>query len=270
MPAAFQLYRKSQTFFGDDGQEIPGGYLSFFEAGTSTPKHVYANKSMGDGTDNGVTVALDASSRPSLAIWGSGAYDVKIYDADDVQVGEDLQIEIPGGEATALPALDPDKFLTNDGAVMSWEEIREVPDPTGHADQVLSSDGTTLTWIDKPEDGAAGADATNVTSTSTTFSVGDMLGQTGTGTGTNIGGRSQSATVTFATAFDSTPVFIGVQVTNSSLSTGGTMPSWSIATSSTTGCTITFTMGEIDDTRSDFNFNAAVTFKYFALGVKAA
>jgi len=125
-------------------------------------------------------------------------------------------------------------------------------------------------WIDKPADGAPGADATNVTSTSTSFSVGDILGQGGTGTGTNIGGRSQSATVVFDTAFDSAPLIIDIEVNNSSLSTGGTMPSWSIATRSATGFTVTFTMGEIDDTRSDFNFNAAVTFKYFALGVKAA
>lgn len=269
MAAAFRLYPKIATFFSDDGTLLAGGELRFKEAGTSTPKDVYAEKAL--STNNGSTVALDASGRPSVAIWGSGQYDVHLYDADGVKVGEDLTVEIPGGEATALPTLSADKFLTNDGSVMSWAEILQVPDPTGSADKVLSTDGTTLTWIAKPTDGAAGADGVaNVAQTATSCTVMDMLLQTGTGTGTNVGGRTQDASVTFGTAFTSAPLFIGIQVTNASLSGFGNMPSWSIATSSTTGFTVKFTMGELDDSQSGFDFNSAVTFKYFAMGVNAA
>src|SRR3546814_5415124 len=50
-----------------------------------------------------------AAGRPEHPIWGSGQYDVHLYDADNVKVGEDLTVEIPGGEATALPTLSADK-----------------------------------------------------------------------------------------------------------------------------------------------------------------
>ena len=177
-----------------------------------------------------------------------------------------MTVEIPGGEATALPALSADKFLTNDGAVMSWAEVLQVPNPTGSADKVLSTDGTTLTWIDKPTDGAAGT--ANVAQDATSFGVEDMYVITGTGTGTSVGGRTQTCAVTFATAFTSTPVWIGIQVTSSSLSSAGNMPSWSIATDSATGFTVKFTMGELDDSGSGFDYNGAVQFSYLAIGPK--
>src|SRR5690606_23971572 len=105
---------------------------------------------------------------------------------DGVKVGEDLTVEIPGGEATALPSLSADKFLTNDGSVMSWADVRQVPDPTGSADKVLSTDGTTLTWIAKPADGAAGT--ANVSQDATSFTVEDMRVAFGSATGTSAGG----------------------------------------------------------------------------------
>lgn len=264
MPAAFRLYPAIQTFFSDDGTLLSGGELRFFLAGTSTPKNVYGEKAL--STNNGSTIDLDAAGRPEHPIWGSGQYDVELYDADAVKVGEDLTVEIPGGEATALPTLSADKFLTNDGSVMSWAPVLEVPDPTGSANKILSTDGTALSWIDKPADGDAGT--ANVAQDATSFSVEDMLVQTGSATGTSAGGRTQSKSVTFGTAFTSTPVFIGIQVTSSSLSSYGNMPSWSIATVSTTGFTVKFTMGEMDDAQAGFDFNAGVAFNYLAVGVK--
>lgn len=268
MPAAFQLYRKSQTFFGDDGQEIPGGSLAFFEAGTSTPAHVYAEKAL--STDNGVTVTLDASSRPSVAIWGTGAFDVKVYNADAVLVGEDLQIEIPGGEATALPTLDPDKFLTNDGAVMSWADILQVPDPTGHADQVLSSDGTTLTWIAKPADGADGVSDT--ATTSTTARIGNILIQSGTATAPSDTSVRTSVNITFPTAY--TKIWAVLPVVNtSSVSTGngGAIPVGSVTGytpgSAATGATINFrnpSDGDIIDS-GDY-ISSSVPISWIAIG----
>src|SRR5690606_10010303 len=140
MAAAFRLYPQFSTFFSDDGTLLSGGELRFFSAGTSTPKDVFGEKAL--STNNGSTIDLDAAGRPEHPIWGSGQYDVDLYDADGVKVGEDLTVEIPGGEATALPALQAGEFLTNDGSVMSWDEILQVPDPTGSANKILSTDGT--------------------------------------------------------------------------------------------------------------------------------
>lgn len=264
MAAAFRLYPTFQTFFSDDGTLLAGGELRFFTAGTSTPKDVFGEKAL--STNNGSTITLDAAGRPEHPIWGSGQYDVGLYDADAVKVGEDLTVEISGGEATALPALQAGDFLTNDGAVMSWADILQLPDPTGSANKILGTDGTTWYPVDRPADGAAGT--ANVAQTATSFSVEDMLIQTGSATGTSAGGRTQSKSVTFGTAFTSTPIFIGIQVTSSSLSSFGNMPSWSVSTVSTTGFTVKFTMGEMDDAQAGFDFNAGVAFNYLAVGVK--
>ena len=85
-------------------QLLPGGYLKFYSAGTTTPKDVFGEKAL--TTNNSSTIALDASSRPSLDVWGSGAYFVEIYDTDDNKQGEADNVEIPGGEATAFPELE--------------------------------------------------------------------------------------------------------------------------------------------------------------------
>lgn len=265
MPAAFRLYSKMDTFWGDEGQLLPGGSLRFYIANTTTPKDVYGDKAL--STNNGASVTLDASGRPEHDIWGSGSYFVEIYDNDDVKQGEADNVEIPGGEASALPALSADKFLTNDGSVMSWAEIEQVPDPTGSANKILGTDGTTISWVDRP---ANGADATNVGADASSFHVDDMYVVTGSATGTSVGGRTQDVSVTFGTAFTSTPVFVGIQVTSSSLSSAGNMPSWSVTTSSTTGFTVKFTMGELDDSQSKYNFNAGVAFKYVAIGVRTS
>lgn len=264
MPAAFRLYSKLQTFYSDDGTLLAGGQLRFKEAGTSTPKNVYAEKSL--STNNGSTVDLDASGRPDVAIWGTGSYDVDLYDADSVKVGEDLTVEIPGGEATALPSLVDGEFLTNNGSVMSWAEVAQVPDPTGSANKILGTDGTTVSWVEKPANGADGT--ANVTQNATSFSVEDMYVVTGTGTGSSLGGRTQTVSVTFPVAFTSTPVWIDVCVTSSSLSSGDNMPSHSITTKSATGFTVKFTMGELDDSQNKYNFNAGIAFMYVAMGVR--
>ena len=263
MPAAFRLYPGFQTFFSDDGTLLAGGQLRFKLAGTSTPKDVYGEKAL--STNNGSTIDLDAAGRPEHPIWGSGQYDVDLYDADGVKVGEDLTVEIPGGEASALPALSADKFLTNDGSVMSWTEIEQVPDPTGSANKILGTDGTTVSWVDRPSNGA---DATNVGADATSLHVDDMYVVTGSATGSSLGGRTQTVNVAFGTAFTSTPVFVGIQVTSSSLSSAGNMPSWAITSSSTTGFTVKFTMGELDDSQSKYNFNAGIAFNYVAIGVR--
>lgn len=269
MPAAFKLYPTFQTFFSDDGTLLAGGYLKFLAAGTSNTKNVYGEKAL--STNNGYLVDLDASGRPDVEIWGSGQYDVELYDTDDVKVGEDLLVEVSGGEATALPALVADQFLTNDGGTMSWAEVRELPDPSGNADKVLSTDGTVFTWIAAPVDGAAGAAGTSdITQTATTVQMNDMLIQAGTGTGVSVAGRTQSVSITFGTAFTSTPIFVDVCVTSSSLSSYGNMPSHAVTAKSTTGFTVVFTMGELDDSQGGYNFNAGVAFMWTAMGVNTA
>lgn len=256
MPAAFRLYSKMDTFWGLTGQLLPGGYLKFYDAGTTTPKDVFGEKAL--ATNNGSTIALDASSRPSLDVWGSGAYFVEIYDADDNKQGEADNVEIPGGEATALPALVDGEFLTNDGSVMSWAEVREVPDPTGHADEVLSSDGTALTWIQKPSNGADANDP-----------ITDGRIQSGTDSASASGAKIATKSVTFGTAYSAAPIVVAT-VKGTAPTSSGAYPKVSITAVSTTGFTVTFsttTGGTSADSFSGSDLSGTTNFNWIAVGV---
>ena len=274
MAAAFRLYSKMDTFWGLSGQLLPGGYLKFYSAGTTTPKDVFGEKAL--TTNNGSTIALDASSRPSLDVWGSGAYFVEIYDTDDNKQGEADNVEIPGGEATAFPELEAGKYLTNDGSVMSWADLDNqlVPDPTGHADEVLSSDGTVLTWIAKPADGADGVSDT--ASDHTTFRVGNILVQSGTATAPSNTSVRTSVNITFATAYTKIwAVLPVVNATSVSTGNGGAIPVDSVTGytpgSAATGATINFrnpSDGDIIDS-GDY-ISSSVPVSWIAIGEVAA
>lgn len=265
--ASFRLVDQLRTFYGQSGELLAGGYLSFFEAGTTTPANVYGDKEL--SVNNGSTVDLDASGRPDVDIWADtdDAFKMRLYDEDDVLQGEVDDLEVPGGAGQTIPVPDSGEFLTGDGTNFAVATIREVPDPTGNADKFLSTDGTDLEWVTGPADGA---DADNVGATETESHIGDVYTVRGSATGTSIGGRTQTVAVTFATAFTSTPTKVAITVTSSSLSSAGNMPSWSVISKSTTGFTVKFTMGELDDSQSKYSFNAGIAFDYEATGVRTA
>jgi hypothetical protein len=206
MPAAFRLYSKMDTQLGDAGQLLPGGSLKFYLAGTTTPKDVFGELAL--TTNNGSTVTLSASSRPLVDVWGSGSYFVELYDVDGVKQGEADNVQIPGGEATALPALVDGEFLTSDGAVMSWADILQVPDPTGNTGKYLSTDGSLPTWVTGP----ATPTVPDLPITVTTGGV--ILGTAGSNfvqllygasTITGSGSLSASKSITFSSAYNATP-----------------------------------------------------------------
>lgn len=117
-----------------------GGRFDFFEAGTTTPKAVYANPAL--SVSNGSTIELDAAGRLSADCWGDGAYRARQYDADDTLVKDLDNIQAPGGGAQTIPALEAGAFLSNDGALLLWDFINQLPDPTGQADKFVKTDGT--------------------------------------------------------------------------------------------------------------------------------
>lgn len=140
---AFRLYPQFQTFFGELGQLLAGGQLRFFEDDTVTPKDVFGDQAL--TVNNGTTVTLDSSGRPDVQIWGTGEYFVEVYDSLGVKQGEDIAVESGAGGAS-IPALVNGYFLTNDGAILQWGAVRQVPDPSGNSGRVLGTDGTVLIW----------------------------------------------------------------------------------------------------------------------------
>lgn len=267
--AAFRLYDKTQTWFGLTGQALPGGSVRFFTAGTTTPQVVYGERAL--TTNNGSTIALDSSSRLVHECWAStaSAYFVEVYDADNVKQGEVSYVEVPGGTGQVIPIPSSGEYLTGDGSqfLVNGLTDRLLPDQTGHSNKILGTDGTAASWVARPADGAAGV--ANISTTTSSFSVGNMLVQTGSGTGTSTGGRSQTVTVTFPVAFDSTPIFVVPVVKNASLSSFGNLPTVQVTAKSATQATFQFRLSELDDSQSGFDYNAGVQYDYIAIGVKA-
>jgi hypothetical protein len=265
MPA-FLLAHKLTTWFGDEGQILAGGYLKFFESDTTTPQDVYGERAL--STNNGDTIGLDASGRLEHECWAdaANAYYVELYDSADVKQGEISYVEVPGGTGQTIPVPSEGEFLTGDGTNFAVAEVRQVPDPTGNSNKLLSTDGVDLQWVARPADGAAGVSDTSTSDTG--FTVGNVRVQWGTGSGTNSGGRTQTATITFPVPFSAAPHFVDVVLSNSNLASSINMPSHSVTNVSTTGATIKFTMGEQDDDGSTWDFNAAAQFRYWAVGPK--
>lgn len=268
--AAYLIRDKITTWFGSTGQLLPGGYLKFYDASTLLAANVYGNRAL--TTNNGNTIALDASGRLVHECWAdtANAFFIEVYNSAGVKQGEVSYAEVPGGTGQAIPVPLSGEYLTGDGVSFLTADLtsRLLPDQTGHSNKILGTDGTTAAWVLRPADGAAGV--ANISTTATSFKVGNMLTQSGTATGTSSGGRTQSVSVSFPTAFDSTPPFpIGIEVDTSTLSAFGNNPTWCITSKSATGFTVVFAMGERDDTRSGYDFNAGVPFTWSATGVKA-
>ncbi len=268
--AAFRLFSKLDTFNGLTGQLVENGYLTFCLAGTTTPTNVYGSIDL--DPNNGSTVDLDSSGRPDVDVWGDGdvSYFVELFDADDVKQGEVDNVGIPGGAVESLPTLLPNGFLTNDGGVLSWVSIREVPDPTGQADKVLSTDGTVLTWVAQAEPPAPATPA-DIDVQSASFRAADtgtpatsFFMQQGSGSAVASGSHTTSASVVFATPFLATPkVFF--QATGGGVTGDGYQPILSRTAVSTTGFTVGVNINE-GGTGGGTNISAAVAFDWVAFG----
>lgn len=265
MPA-FQLLHKCETFFGLSGQLLAGGSVKFYQAGTTTPQSVYGERAL--STNNGSTIDLDASGRLEHECWAdtTDAYFIELFDSDDVKQGEISYMEVPGGSGQVIPVPGEGQVIGGDGTNFLLLDPFWLPDPAGNSGKLLGSDGAAWLPVARPSDGAAG---TSDTSTSATgYTIGNKRVQWGSDSGTSSGGRTQTKSVTFPVAFSATPNVVDVVVTNSSLSSFGNMPSHSITSKSTTGFTVKFTMGELDDSGSGFDFTAGVSFDWTATGPK--
>ena len=141
---AFRVLNQSPVYLDLAGAICAGGSLTFYTTGTTTAKNVYGDPAL--TVNNGNVITLDASGRPNVDIWGSGAYSVvlknsigtSIWTKDNVQ---DLSVTFPVGTNGQI--------LSTDGATpanLSFITVRAVPDPTGAAGKVLTTDGTVWSW----------------------------------------------------------------------------------------------------------------------------
>ncbi|HON93089.1 MAG TPA: hypothetical protein PKZ07_16080 [Sedimentisphaerales bacterium] len=80
MLTPFFLYQP----LSDTGAPVPGGTLTFYATGTTTPKDVFADADGLVPLANPVT--LDGTGRKLVFLDNDGAYDVVFADADAVEV----------------------------------------------------------------------------------------------------------------------------------------------------------------------------------------
>lgn len=266
MPA-YLLLDKCRTFHGLTGQLLPGGYAKFYVSGTTTPQSVYGERAL--STNNGSTIDLDASGRLEHECWAdtTDAYFIELFDSDDVKQGEISYMEVPGGSGQVIPVPGEGQVIGGDGTNFLLLDPFWLPDPAGNSGKLLGSDGAAWLPVARPSDGAAGTSDTSTSATGLT--VGDKRIQWAFGTGTNSGGRTQTVTLTWPVPFATAPSVVAPFLLNNSLASGSSnMPSPSVTNITTTGATVKWTMGELDDTGGIWDFAAAVQCGALAIGAK--
>lgn len=261
---SYQLLEPGRVFFTLTALEIAaGGSLTFYEVGTTTPKATYSNPALTILNSN--PLILNSAGRSVNAAWGTGNYDVVLKDSAGATVWT-RQVNSQVQAGSTIPALSASKFLTNDGTNLSWQPVSQVPDTSGSEGSVLTVAGGLATWV-APAVAPTFAIVVSGNSTTITGTGGKLRYLAGSATGVNAGGRTQTVTVTFPSAFSATPVIAGITLTNaSSLATFTNQPSARVSSVSATGFTVVWVMGEIDDTQAGYDFNAAVSFSYLAIG----
>lgn len=93
-------FNPGMQYHDDDGSPLNGGFLYFYEAGSSTPKTTWADGAMQVPNDN--PVVLDSTGRATIFV--QGLYKWSLTDSDGVEKasGDDNKFEVITGVAAEL------------------------------------------------------------------------------------------------------------------------------------------------------------------------
>jgi hypothetical protein len=271
--AAYQFLNPAPILFVINGtRPAAGGTLSFFDEGTTNERDTWSDPDLASPAHLNVNpIILDAAGRSPVAIWLDGDYTIVLRDSLGDEVwSRVVRSDVPTG--LSIPALAPG-FLTNDLSNLLWQDIEAslLPDQTGSATYLLSTDGANAFWTPAPT--MPTPPTPDIAVTATTFRAAQgatsFYVQSGTATAPNVGGRTTTVSVVYATSFVALFGAPVITPTGSSYSASANQPSWTLTSSSVTGFTVKFTMGELDDGNAVWNFNATVPFGYVAFGTIA-
>jgi hypothetical protein len=270
MPTAFRLLDPFEVFLGDDNLPLAGGHFEFNEAGTSNPKDVFGDRDL--TVDNGAEIELDSVGRTAHDVWGSGAYRVRLYNAAGVLQAEADWVEIPGGEGTVIPTLVDGAFLTNNGSILQWATIRQLPDPTGQDGKMVVADGDGYALAPVPEIPEPPEPNIVVDSVAKSFLAGTSddptkyCVQTGSASAPASGTRSTSVAVNFGETFGAL-WHVSVSITSTSVTPAGGLPSVATTGGNSAGFTATFYSGD-EDNGGNADITSAVNFTWAAFGTR--
>lgn len=231
----FRILNAAPQYLLPDGRVNAGGSLAFYETDLSTPKGTWSDPDK--TTPNTNPVLLDAAGRSVTDIWGDGAYGVVMRDAAGVAIWTRNNVRDVDNPGAVIPELISGQFLSNDGSVLAWQPILQVPDPTGSDGYILSSDGVNPIWIPQPEPPVPPEPDWDIGDSY--FKLGDYFEQWGTGSAAATGTDRTSAAISFPHAFDTAPHFVAITVTSTNI-TGHSLVAIAVTNSSGGGCTVTF------------------------------
>lgn len=248
-------------YFLADGTVNNGGFIHFYQTDLTTPQSTWSDPAL--TVLNANPVVLDASGRPTTDIWGSAAYGVVITDALGANPRTFNNIQPDVGSGATIPTLVNGDFLTNNGSVLLWQPIAQLPDPTGHAGQILFTDGALDYWgaVPTPAD-------PDIAITAASFRAGistntsKFLVQMGTATAPASGVYTTTSTITYPIPF-TTCLHASAQPLTAS-NPGGPMVSYPSAASTATGITFVFDVAEGSPTQS--TIVNPVPFTWVAMG----
>ena len=262
---AFRIYNPFPVYLDSQGNLAVAGYLQFYQSGTTTPKDVYGDPGLTVNNGSQVSIGTDGRTVNDLGmpidIWGDGNYRVRLYASDNTLVAERDNVQLPGGSGTAIPALQAGKFLTSDGSVLQWDDVLQVPDPTGMSGKLLGTDGVSLIW-----QSVASLNIPSYSSGASSVTIGGLKIQWGSGTAPASGFRQIGYSVNFVESFSSTPYIVLVVPTTVTATVGLQIAVPAITSKSQTGFSVQFDSDDFGQTNAIFS--NPVTFDYVALGPK--
>lgn len=259
---SFRILNQAPQYLLPDGRVNAGGSLTFYETDLSTPKLTWSDAAL--ATPNPNPVVLDAAGRSVTDIWGDGEYGVVMKGADGVPIWTRNNVRDVDNPGQAIPPLLSGQFLTNDGSLLQWQPILQVPDPTGSDTYILSNDGINPIWIPNPPppDPEVVVEANSV-QIGISSSPSKYLLQDGNSTAPASGAHTTQVEVDFPTAFSTTPKVL-IEPTVAAVSSGGFLVAHSVISKSATGFTVKFDTNEDSGTLG--NIINPVTFDWVAHG----
>ncbi|HIE0523812.1 TPA: hypothetical protein ACXJLS_000404 [Stenotrophomonas maltophilia] len=240
-------------------QPVAGGFLQFYEIGTTTPKLTWSDPGL--TIPNANPVPLDSSGRANVNIWLSGSYSVRLTNSLGAVIWT-RDVSDGSSSGTTIPPLEAGKFLTTDGSVLLFAEILQLPDPTGSDGKVPVASGGVYVLQSFP------TYPTVPVVTDNSVKTGTILQQWGTGTIPATGTKISSVVITFPTAYVTPPYCtVGINRGSGVVAAGfiGVL-GW---TSSTTQLTIYWDLNIVENT-SEYRLMSPFPVAWSAIGKVAS
>ncbi len=246
-------------------QPVAGGFLQFYDQGTTNPRMTWSNQALTIPNTN--PVPLDSSGRANVNIWLSGSYTVRLTDSLGAVIWtRDVNDGSVGNNV--FPTLEAGKFLTNDGSVVLWADVLQLPDPTGNDGKIPVASGGTYV-LQAQQAIPASPIVTTDTSVKYVGTSSVILEQWGTASIPASGAQIATGTITFPTAYTTVP---NLQVTinkGSGVVAAGFIGDIGVPSVSTTGATVAWDLG-VDDVKSMYNLTSPLPIMWRAIGKVAS